>query len=55
MSLRHIALGSPTNKRERLGQSAARRETAAARGRVANTDLRMLVGHSIVCAVPHGM
>ena len=52
MSLRHIALDSPTNKRERL---RVKRRAAAASGRVANTDLRMLVGHRIVCAVPHGM
>src|SRR6185369_13297466 len=32
---------------------ATSREAAAASGRAANTDLRMLVGYRTVCAVPH--
>jgi hypothetical protein len=37
------------------GQNAASSEAAAASGRVANTDLRMIVGYRSVCAVPYGM
>jgi hypothetical protein len=52
MSVRHIAM-IPTNKWERLSANDASREAAATRGRVANTDLRILVGYRIVRALPH--
>ena len=52
MSVRHIAM-IPTYEWERLRAQDANREAAATSGRVANTDLRMLVGYRIVRAMPH--
>ncbi len=43
----------PTYEWERLRAQDASREAAAASGRVANTDLRMLVSYRIVRAMPH--
>jgi len=54
MSVRHIAK-FPTSKGERLRANDASREAAATSGRVANTDLRMLVGYRLVRALPHRM